>query len=92
MPTKCSSRLCEGPLIEKWRHIVVHAGDDWEIDEFLGENAGLVIAELELDSEQQAFARRTGSAPKSRTISATTISGSRSIPIGRWPENLRAAP
>jgi adenylate cyclase len=51
------SRLCEGPLIEKWRHIVVHAGDRWEIDEFLGDNAGLVIAELELDSEQQEFAR-----------------------------------
>jgi len=51
------SHLCEGPLIEKWRHIVVHAGDRWEIDEFLGDNAGLVIAELELDSEQQDFAR-----------------------------------
>jgi len=47
--------LCEGPLIEKWRHVVMHAGDFWEIDEFLGENAGLVIAELELDSEQQPF-------------------------------------
>ena len=45
------SQLCEGPLIEKWRHIVVHAGDRWEIDEFLGDNAGLVIAELELDCE-----------------------------------------
>lgn len=51
------SHLCEGPLIEKWRHIVVHAGDRWEIDEFLGDNAGLVIAELELDSEQQDFIR-----------------------------------
>jgi adenylate cyclase len=51
------SHLCEGPLIEKWRHIVVHAGDRWEIDEFLGDNAGLVIAELELDSEQQQFDR-----------------------------------
>jgi len=50
-------RLCEGALIEKWRHIVQHAGDRWEIDEFLGDNAGLIIAELELDSEQQAFER-----------------------------------
>jgi adenylate cyclase len=53
------SQLCEGALIEKWRHIVVHAGDRWEIDEFLGDNAGLVIAELELDSEEQDFARPT---------------------------------
>lgn len=51
------AHLCEGPPIEKWRHIVVHAGDRWEIDEFLGDNAGLVIAELELDSEDQDFAR-----------------------------------
>jgi len=49
--------LCEGPLIEKWRHIVLQAGSRWEIDEFLGDNAGLVIAELELESETQAFAR-----------------------------------
>ena len=50
-------RLCEGPLIEKWRHIVVHQGSEWEIDEFLGENAGLLIAELELEAEDAAFAR-----------------------------------
>src|SRR5580704_1133459 len=49
-------RLCEGPLIEKWRHIVIYDGHEWEIDEFLGENAGLVIAELELDSEHEQFA------------------------------------
>jgi adenylate cyclase len=50
-------RLCEGAVIEKWRHIVVHDGDRWEIDEFLGANAGLIVAELELESEQQSFAR-----------------------------------
>lgn len=50
-------RLCEGPLIEKWRHIVPFAGHHWEIDEFLGDNAGLVIAELELDSEEERFER-----------------------------------
>src|SRR5579863_4526788 len=49
--------LCEGPLIEKWRHIVVYAGDRWEIDEFLGDNAGLVVAEIELESETQQFVR-----------------------------------
>jgi adenylate cyclase len=50
-------RLCETALIDKWRHIVMHDGDRWEIDEFLGANAGLVIAELELESEQQPFMR-----------------------------------
>jgi adenylate cyclase len=49
--------LCERPLIEKVRHRIAHAGMLWEIDEFLGENAGLVVAEIELTSEDQAFAR-----------------------------------
>lgn len=47
--------LCERPLIEKRRYRIAHAGMVWEVDEFLGENAGLVVAEIELDSEDQAF-------------------------------------
>jgi adenylate cyclase len=47
--------LCERPLIEKNRYKVVHGGLTWEIDEFFGENAGLVVAEVELTDEQQAF-------------------------------------
>lgn len=46
--------LCLSPLIEKTRYWVEHAGHTWEIDEFRGDNAGLVIAEVELDSEDQA--------------------------------------
>lgn len=45
--------LCEQPLIEKNRYIVEHAGLTWEVDEFLGSNAGLVVAEVELESESQ---------------------------------------
>lgn len=51
--------LCEGPVIEKIRHLCTHQGMVWEIDEFLGENAGLVVAEIELASEDQVFARPT---------------------------------
>ena len=47
--------LCERPVIVKRRHIVMHAGKKWEVDVFGGENAGLVIAELELASEDEAF-------------------------------------
>jgi adenylate cyclase len=50
-------QLCEGPLIEKWRHLLVYENHEWEIDEFLGENAGLIVAEIELDSEHDEFAR-----------------------------------
>ena len=43
--------LCPGPLIEKTRHLVEHDGLTWEIDEFRGHNAGLIVAEVELESE-----------------------------------------
>lgn len=47
------STLCRKPLIEKIRYCVEYAGLVWEIDEFIGENAGLIIAEVELESEDQ---------------------------------------
>ncbi len=50
-------RLSDGPVVEKNRHVIVHDGSKWEVDEFLGENAGLVIAEIELTSEDQQFSR-----------------------------------
>lgn len=50
-------RLCERPLIEKDRHLELHEGKTWEIDVFHGENEGLVVAELELSSEDEPFAR-----------------------------------
>lgn len=45
--------LCARPLIEKRRHLVPVAGVQWEVDEFDGALAGLVLAELELDSADQ---------------------------------------
>ncbi|TDY02976.1 CYTH domain-containing protein [Thiohalophilus thiocyanatoxydans] len=47
--------LCEKPIIDKVRYHVSHAGHLWEIDVFEGENVGLVVAEIELDSEDEAF-------------------------------------
>ena len=49
--------LCVGGRIDKVRHYVGHAGHTWEVDEFAGENAGLVVAELELDSAVEVFER-----------------------------------
>lgn len=45
--------LCLRPLIEKRRHRVPFGGLIWEIDEFFGENHGLIVAEVELTSEDQ---------------------------------------
>ena len=49
--------LCPLPPIEKTRHEITHAGKMWEVDEFGGKLHGLVIAELELDSSDEAFER-----------------------------------
>jgi adenylate cyclase len=49
--------LCIGAVIEKIRHVIVHKGSKWEVDEFLGANSGLVVAEIELESEDQSFER-----------------------------------
>ena len=45
--------LCEKPLIEKIRYQVLQGEFVWEIDEFVGENKGLIVAEVELESEDQ---------------------------------------
>ena len=48
-------RLCQRPLIEKLRY-KLRVGDHlWEIDVFEGDNAGLVLAEIELRSEEEPF-------------------------------------
>lgn len=49
--------LCVGGLIDKTRHHVGHAGFLWEVDEFAGENAGLIVAEIELPTADTVFQR-----------------------------------
>ncbi|NLX78143.1 MAG: CYTH domain-containing protein [Clostridiaceae bacterium] len=48
-------KLCDRPIIEKYRYTFEYKGFTWEIDEFLNENQGLVIAEIELKNENQQF-------------------------------------
>jgi len=47
--------LAEKPIIEKKRYKVPLEGVTWEIDEFFGDNTGLIVAEVELNSEGQTF-------------------------------------
>jgi CYTH domain-containing protein len=47
--------LCKRPLIEKIRYTLALGRHTWEIDVFEGDNAGLVVAEIELGSEDEAF-------------------------------------
>ena len=45
--------LCARPLIEKTRHLVPYGGLVWHVDEFGGDNAGLILAEVELERPDQ---------------------------------------
>lgn len=47
-------QLCEKPLIDKHRHVEQHGGHTWEIDVFHGDNEGLILAEVELASEDDS--------------------------------------
>ncbi|AFY38306.1 adenylate cyclase [[Leptolyngbya] sp. PCC 7376] len=47
--------LCDCPQIEKKRYCIPYEGFIWEVDEFFGENEGLILAEIELQSEAQTF-------------------------------------
>ena len=48
-------KICEKPLIEKIRYTMEDGGMVWEIDKFAGDNQGLIVAEVELDREDQQF-------------------------------------
>jgi len=47
--------LCEHPLIEKDRYKIAFGKHVWDVDEFHGENSGLILAEVELENEEQVF-------------------------------------
>ena len=49
-------QLCAMPVVEKYRTKILYSGKIWEIDEFEGQNKGLIMAEIELNSEDETFA------------------------------------
>jgi adenylate cyclase len=51
------TNLCRKPLIEKTRHFITDNGNLWEIDEFEGDNQGLIVAEIELEETGQTFSK-----------------------------------
>lgn len=51
--------LCQTPQIDKTRNIVKYSGHIWEIDEFYGDNDGLIVAEIELKDENEVFEKPT---------------------------------
>ena len=49
------SNTCQQPIIDKTRYVLEHNGFIWEVDEFHGDNAGLVVAEIELKDKNTKF-------------------------------------
>ena len=84
-------KLCVGGLVEKRRHHLEHAGHLWEVDEFLGDNAGLVVAEIELDAADALFAKpdwvgaEATHAPRYYNLALA------SRPFSQWREDERQA-
>lgn len=46
-------KLCQKPVIDKTRYLITHENHTWEVDVFYGDNEGLVVAEVELSSEDE---------------------------------------
>lgn len=81
--------LCAGGRIEKRRHWVPYAGREWEVDEFIGANAGLVVAELELDDEDEEFSRPPWLGREVTDDARYYNSSLAQHPWSTWPEQER---
>ena len=76
--------LCEQPLIEKYRRKIPHAGFVWEVDEFVGDNAGLVVAEIELPSEDCVFDKPEWVGEEVTSDARYFNSNLSRLPFNRW--------
>ena len=82
-------QLSEGATIEKRRHIVEYKGHTFEVDEFEGENAGLIIAEVELQSEDEEFEHPEWLGREVTGIKRYYNSHLRAHPYSEWSDEER---
>ena len=57
-------KLCEPGIIEKIRHIIPVGKHTFEVDEFLGDNSGLIVAEVELTTFEETFEKPSWLGPE----------------------------
>ena len=76
--------MCEQPLIEKNRRKILHDGFVWEVDEFLGENRGLVVAEIELPAEDAVFTQPDWVGEEVTSDARYFNSNLSATPFSRW--------
>lgn len=81
------AKLCRKPLIEKKRYTIEAQGLFWEIDEFFGENRGLILAEVELDQEARRFDKPDWIGEEVSGDPKYYNSNLAIVPYKNWPEN-----
>ena len=82
--------LRQSTIIDKVRYRVEHAGVVWEIDEFFGANAGLVLAEVELDREDHDLARPAWVGREVTSDKRFNNSQLAAHPFGEWARSEQA--
>lgn len=88
--TELLDQLCVRPIIEKTRHFVEFAGKTWEIDEFAGENTGLIVAEIELTEVGESFQRPTWAGEDVSGIERYYNVSLLNYPYSQWTEAEKA--
>jgi adenylate cyclase len=83
--------LCVGGVVDKRRHYVNHEGHLWEVDEFLGDNAGLVVAEIELEHADEAFVKPAWTGRQVTDAARYYNLALASRPYSQWSDDERAA-
>ena len=80
-----------GGRVDKHRHYVQHLGHLWEVDEFHGDNAGLVVAEIELGSVDEVFAKPDWLGAEATHAQRYYNLALASRPYSQWREDERLA-
>ena len=83
-------RLCVGAPIDKVRHYVPFGGFTWEVDEFAGENAGLVVAEIELPHVDTGFPRPDWLGAEVTELTRYYNLALAARPYGRWRDEEKS--
>ena len=81
-------KLCRGGLVEKTRHLVPVCNHTFEVDEFHGDNAGLLFCEVELQSEDEAFEKPAWLGPEVTGNRHFYNKGLLSNPYPNWRDEL----
>ena len=83
-------QLCAQPIIDKHRWLVPFAGHTFEVDEFHGENNGLVVAEVELHDKAETYEKPDFIGPEVTGDFHFSNSSLRALPFCKWSDEVPA--